>query len=555
MTIINWDTRTHALNFNEEIKKVYENEIKKNRKKFTSWIGKISEMHYKGNLDWHISTPASRNPFVSDLYKNICITKTFIELQKRKKSFEIIVSSKSHFILLNQLKKKNSNIEIKFKKNFFNFSFFKNLFKSIIFQILLLLFVNLIVKKKKLKANSTLIDIFQIENEFHNNRYYKAVATKKFLRDKNVYFIPTFIIGKGIIKTLKTIYQLRHKKNILFKEQFLGFKDLFNSLIYYKNLNLLKKNYSKYDKIDYSEIIFEEIKNDNQVNTILISKLNYFFVKNLSIKKIKIKKIVNWFENQQIDKAWNYAFRKFYPKSLTLGYQGFTLYPQYMCTHPSISEENCKVIPEKIILVGKAYSNSRKEFFKSIKIIQGPALSFQHIFKQRRDLQKKKSKILVILTGYAQLDYILIKWCQRIAQNLLEEEVIIKPHPHLPIKNIVLDFKIDNKIHINYSPLEKNFPYAKLVISCGPTSATIESLAYGISLIVPILDINDKLIFEMIKINKNYIKYAKNEDQLIKKLKSILNKKKNLNIKKEKLNFLRNYLFNRINNNNLRLFC
>ena len=81
-----------------------------------------------------------------------------------------------------------------------------------------------------------------------------------------------------------------------------------------------------------------------------------------------------------------------------------------------------KVIPEKIILVGKAYSNSRKEFFKSIKIIQGPALSFQHIFKQRRDLQKKKkSKILVILTGYAQLDYILIKWCQRIAQNLLEE--------------------------------------------------------------------------------------------------------------------------------------
>ena len=35
--------------------------------------------------------------------------------------------------------------------------------------------------------------------------------------------------------------------------------------------------------------------------------------------------------------------------------------------------------------------------------------------------------------------------------------MIIKPHPHLPIKNIVLDFKIDNKIHINYSPLEKIF--------------------------------------------------------------------------------------------------
>ena len=68
-------------------------------------------MHYKGNLDWHISTPASRNPFVSDLYKNICITKTFIELQKKKKkSFEIIVSSKSHFYSVKSIKKKNSNI-------------------------------------------------------------------------------------------------------------------------------------------------------------------------------------------------------------------------------------------------------------------------------------------------------------------------------------------------------------------------------------------------------------------------------------------------------------
>ena len=61
-----------------------------------------------------------------------------------------------------------------------------------------------------------------------------------------------------------------------------------------------------------------------------------------------------------------------------------------MCTHPSISEENCKVIPEKIILVGKAYSNSRKEFFKSIKIIQGPALSFSTYFQTKKRPSKEK---------------------------------------------------------------------------------------------------------------------------------------------------------------------
>ena len=61
-------------------------------------------------------------------------------------------------------------------------------------------------------------------------------------------------------------------------------------------------------------MIFEEIRSDTQVNTILISKLNYYFVKNLKSKKIKIKKIINWFENQQIDRAWNFAFRKILSK-------------------------------------------------------------------------------------------------------------------------------------------------------------------------------------------------------------------------------------------------
>ena len=89
MTIINWDTRTHALNFNEEIKKVYENEIKKNRKKFTSWIGKISELHYQGNSRLAcIYTCKSEILLLSDLCTRIYVLqKHLLQLQKRLKIF------------------------------------------------------------------------------------------------------------------------------------------------------------------------------------------------------------------------------------------------------------------------------------------------------------------------------------------------------------------------------------------------------------------------------------------------------------------------------------
>ena len=60
--------------------------------------------------------------------------------------------------------------------------------------------------------------------------------------------------------------------------------------------------------------MYEEIKNNFEINTIILSKLNYYFIKNLHIKDISVKKSINWFENQQIDKAWNFAFRKYFPK-------------------------------------------------------------------------------------------------------------------------------------------------------------------------------------------------------------------------------------------------
>ena len=130
--MINWDTNINSLQYQDKIKKIYDIEIRKNRKNFTSWIGKISEKYYKDNINWHISTPASRNPFESDLYKNICITKTFSKLLKLKKIFKVTVYTKQHFNLLNSIKKKKK-IKLIYKNNNNYFFFIKNFFKFFLF--------------------------------------------------------------------------------------------------------------------------------------------------------------------------------------------------------------------------------------------------------------------------------------------------------------------------------------------------------------------------------------------------------------------------------------
>ena len=224
-----------------------------------------------------------------------------------------------------------------------------------------------------------------------------------------------------------------------------------------------------------------------------------------------------------------------------------------MCTHPSHNEEKCKTIPEKIIVIGKAYIKSRKEFFKQAKISVGPALTFQRIFDSKNSNKKGKS-ILLILSGISEIDKVLIAWSIKIADSLKKVKIILKPHPILPISKKITKCDFPKNVYIKSSNLYEIYPKVRVAISCGPTSATIESLAYGLKLIIPILDANDNLISEMLVGIKKKIIHVNDEDSLILQLKKILEEKKIKYKEKRKDQLIKSYLFSKSSKKNMRLF-
>ena len=70
---------------------------------------------------------------------------------------------------------------------------------------------------------------------------------------------------------------------------------------------------------------------------------------------MNIYKSFNWFENQIIDKGWNYGFRKYFPKNQlnSYGYQDFNKHFNLLSNSPSKLEKSSKVIPNKIIIISK----------------------------------------------------------------------------------------------------------------------------------------------------------------------------------------------------------
>ena len=62
-----WDTTEDSSKYPNEVKKVFNKVVLKERKNFTKWVGLIGSS-FKNDIDWWASPPPSRHPQVSNLY-------------------------------------------------------------------------------------------------------------------------------------------------------------------------------------------------------------------------------------------------------------------------------------------------------------------------------------------------------------------------------------------------------------------------------------------------------------------------------------------------------
>ena len=93
--------------------------------------------------------------------------------------------------------------------------------------------------------------------------------------------------------------------------------------------------------------------------------------------------MITRFENQSVDKAWNYSLRKF---SLNLRYMAtrFTYYP-LLHQSPTKYREKANLLPHKIIITSKLFKRARLEFIKDKKTLIGPNLNNQNIFTNKKE--------------------------------------------------------------------------------------------------------------------------------------------------------------------------
>ena len=526
-----WDTDDLPIKFPSKIRDVYEKIYLKNRKNYTNWIDKIGKK-YSNNIDWWMTLPSFRNPYVSKMLNYLCVIDTLSKLKFT--SITLYTNSKVFGKLITRTFK-NSNIEVKIKtKNIGIFPKFKNFFKSIIYQLFIFLFIKILKKKEKFdNSKIVLIDKFITFKETQNLGYFP-----EFRNSKNIKIVPTFIPTLNILKLIKIFnYIKKNPRRYIYKEQYLSFKDLCYSFSHiYRRRQFLKNKYC-YKNIDLSEIIYNELNDYDDFYSINNGLLNYKFFYKLSKNKVNIHKSFNWFENQIIDKGWNYGFRKYFPKNQlnSYGYQDFNKHFNLLSNSPSKLEKTCKVIPNKIIIISRFFKKITNEFNKNQKLIIGQSERFKKLTKIKLIPFKKRKKILIILSGIKTIDKELINMAIKTCEISKKTQIYIKPHPILNIDDIISKNILPINIFLYNGDLKKILKNSLITITAGPSSALLESISFGSFNILPKLECGTLYNAQIFNLKKNEYSLVNNSRELENKINYVLKNKAKIKVKKRSI--------------------
>ena len=120
---LNWNTTLDPIDYPPEIKKKYFQLSIKFRKQFVDWVGQIST-HFKKEFSWWIKLPSSRDPYKSDLLKNILILLVLKDKKLLRQIGSIVFENKYVYrsaIIDNKINLQNLEIKIKKKNIYINY--------------------------------------------------------------------------------------------------------------------------------------------------------------------------------------------------------------------------------------------------------------------------------------------------------------------------------------------------------------------------------------------------------------------------------------------------
>lgn len=473
------------------------------RHSFMKLVDQMSQPNID-NIDWWVLPLATRNTFTSPFFLDCCRARMLDDILGSPKGLKtVVVGSPGMASVARKLATKHgSTCCIEFNRSMYLcrviFRLFRNFLGSAFLSVSQWIFANMLAKTIR-EDNLTpliLIETFLYPNsirggKFHD-RHFPEIESELDSNELNrVCYFPTFY---GIRNFAAVFYRLRKiKTRFLFKENYLCISDYFYALGH--GLRMVRHKLTDpviLDKIDVSAIARDNLGMQSSPPSVIQALLKYRAIYRMRRDGLRFGRVISWFENQDVNRATNAGFRRFYPDCPVIGYVGYVPSSHYLCAQPTSTELEAAVLPTSISVMGRGFVVALREYAPRLDVKVSPALRYRHLLTPVPcETALGKLEILVALPVVRSEALEVISAVRSSIRGIrtsihAELKVVIKPHPATIVLSEHLSALSDDPgvlIEWSNERLDCLLARADVMISTA-SSACFEALALGVPVVV-----------------------------------------------------------------------
>jgi len=394
------------------------------------------------------------------------------------------------------------------------------------------------------------------EKRSYHDTYLGEVQSRLKKNGRNVVIAPFFVLST--VSYWRTVSNMAKSKQVfLVPHAFLSITDVF-SAFFSTLINMPKKtSFSKFENMDISELIYDDIKNDWIRAYVASNVLFYRFVKRLKEKHLLIDTVIYPYESLSWEKMLCIAMREFYPSAYLIGYQHSAVPTMYLSYFISKRESNVLPLPDRIVTNGRCTKDVFIESgYPKEKVVQGGAVRYTYLLEPKKIAgRQKRDKPVILVTPSIKFEAVELIWkVLKAFEQRDEYKILIKCHPDMPFKKISehLNVKLPEHFTVSDRPVAELLRESDALLYTCSTTCT-EAIAVG----VPAVHVESDLSIDLdqLDFDPGIRPSARSPEEIVKCVEAVTSmSKRELSKKRRVWKRVVKELFGAVNNSTYRLF-